>query len=135
MCAYNSTMLSSLTLNSKIIIQSNYHVIGYSIYSPLQPLNAIHWVMAGVLEAVSQSKRRVMCQTRSQSHHRHLHIHTSASAASARLSLRLMTRVNDSPEQSFTRNKHKRQLMQQRLFLRAGAQPQCQRHPGFLNGG
>ena len=37
-----------------------------------------------------------MCQTRSQSHHRHLHIHTSASAASARLSLRLMTRVNDS---------------------------------------
>ena len=46
MCAYNSTMLSSLTLNSKIIIHSNYLVIGYRIYSPLQPLNAIHWVMA-----------------------------------------------------------------------------------------
>ena len=54
-----------------------------------------------------------MCQTRSQSHHRHLHIHRSASAASARLGMRLMTSVNDSPEQSFTRNKHKRQLMQE----------------------
>ena len=76
-----------------------------------------------IVSCQSQSKHRVMCQTRTQSHHRYLHIHTSASAASARLSMRLMTRVNDSPEQSFTRNKHKRQLMQQRLFLRAGAQP------------
>ena len=62
------------------------------------------------------------------------HSHVSV-CGSARLKMRLMTRVNDSPEQSSTRFKHKRQLMQQRLFLRAEAQPQCQRHPGFLNGG
>ena len=47
MCLYNSTICSSLTRNSKIIIHSNYLVIGDSIYSPLQPRSAIHWVMAG----------------------------------------------------------------------------------------